>query len=80
MSAIETVLHAAEQVSERAPKRVGPDRWMALCPAHADRNPSLSIRAQHERVLLHCFGGCETTAVLEALRLDWPDLFEEGER
>jgi putative DNA primase/helicase len=76
MSAIESVLRAVEQITDRAPKRVGEDRWMALCPAHDDRNPSLSIREARGKALVHCFAGCSTEAVLEALRLRWTDLFE----
>ena len=33
--------------------------WTARCPAHEDRNPSLSLRlADSGRLLLHCFAGC----------------------
>ena len=42
--------------------------WMALCPAHTDRNPSLSVRERDGKVLLHCFAGCTLEAVLSALR------------
>jgi hypothetical protein len=47
-------------------------RWTAngglcRCPAHDDRNPSLSIRAGRTRLLFHCFAGCDATAVLRAL-------------
>lgn len=50
--------------------------WVARCPAHADDTPSLSIaEAPSGAVLLHCFGGCPTTAVLAALGLEWRDLF-----
>jgi len=31
---------------------------MALCPAHDDRNPSLSIQLADDRILIHCFAGC----------------------
>lgn len=75
-SAIDTVLCAVEQVTDRTPRRVGEGRYVALCPAHADRRPSLSIRAGRDKVLLHCFAGCATEAVLDALRLGWGDLFE----
>jgi DNA primase len=35
--------------------------WVALCPAHADKSPSLSIRlADDGKILLHCFAGCAT--------------------
>jgi hypothetical protein len=53
-------------------------RWLARCPAHQDRSPSLSIRALDDgRVLLHDFGGCETADVLAAVGLQLCDLFEK---
>ena len=59
-------------------KETGPDRWIACCPAHDDRSPSLTIRdCDDERVLLHCFAGCETEAVLSALGLTFADLMPE---
>jgi hypothetical protein len=47
-------------------------RWsvhggMCRCPAHEDRTPSLSVRPGRTRLLLHCFAGCEASAVLRAL-------------
>jgi putative DNA primase/helicase len=42
--------------------------WMAKCPAHQDRNPSLSIRDVDGKVLLHCHAGCTQRAVIEALK------------
>jgi len=35
----------------------GQDRWRALCPAHDDHSPSLSIRCTDDRLLLHCWAG-----------------------
>lgn len=52
----------------------GPGRWLALCPAHPDRKPSLSIRLEGGRVLVHCFAGCDADAVLAAVGLSWRDL------
>lgn len=48
--------------------------WTARCPAHDDRNPSLSISLREDRVLVHCFSGCDQSAVIDELqRLDlWP--------
>ncbi len=40
---------------------------MCLCPAHADRNPSLSVRVGHSRLLFHCFAGCDIRDVLRAI-------------
>ena len=55
----------------------GPGRWVAKCPAHEDRAPSLSIRELEDgRVLLHCFGGCATGDVLGALGLALADLYD----
>jgi P4 family phage/plasmid primase-like protien len=50
--------------------------WIALCPAHDDNNPSLSVsEGQDGRVLLHCHAGCEADAVCEKLGLTVADLF-----
>ena len=59
-------------------KRVGQSRWMACCPAHDDKRPSLSILEKDDgRVLVHCFGLCSVESVLDALGLEFPDLFPE---
>lgn len=58
-----------------APRRAGAG-WRARCPAHDDRNPSLTLREGRDgRVLLRCWSGCKTRRVLEALGLDWRELF-----
>lgn len=50
--------------------------WMACCPAHEDRNPSLSISEGDDgRVLLHCFAGCDPKAIVEAVGLRLQDLY-----
>lgn len=55
--------------------------YLALCPAHEDRTPSLSIGEGHDgRVLLHCWAGCATRDVVAALGLQWSDLFPVRER
>lgn len=57
-------------------RRNGPDRYMARCPAHLDKSPSLSIRTMADgRILLHDFGGCETGDILAAIGLTLNDLF-----
>ena len=42
--------------------------WVACCPAHDDRNPSLSISCKGGTVVWHCHAGCTQDAVLSALR------------
>ena len=58
----------------------GRDRWMAPCPAHDDRDPSLSIRRMHDgRILLKCFAGCGAVDIVESLGLKLADLFPGGD-
>ena len=48
---------------------------MCLCPAHDDHTPSLSVTMTGDgKILLHCFAGCETRRVVEALGLTMRDL------
>lgn len=50
--------------------------YLALCPAHEDHAPSLSIdEGDDGRILLHCWAGCETCDIVIALGLRWADLF-----
>ena len=54
----------------------GTDKWHARCPAHADHNPSLTIRvADDGRILMHCFSGCEIGEICAALSIRIADLF-----
>jgi len=56
-------------------KQTGKNQWQAHCPAHRDKLPSLSIKLDGEKILLHCHAGCPTDAVLEAVGLQEKDLF-----
>jgi putative DNA primase/helicase len=50
--------------------------WSAQCPAHEDRNPSLSVsEGEDGRVLLTCHAGCELADIVHALGLSIKDLF-----
>lgn len=59
-------------------KATGKDRWIARCPAHDDRGPSLSIRDTGDKLLLHCFAGCDALDVVHALGLKLSDLFADS--
>ena len=62
-------------------KRTGGDKWQALCPAHDDKRPSLSIReAEDGKVLLKCWSGCGIAEVVSALGLSLADLFPGDQR
>jgi archaellum biogenesis ATPase FlaH len=55
--------------------------FMARCPVHADDRASLSISEGDDgRVLLRCHAGCEARAIVDALHLEWRDLFPPRER
>ncbi len=57
-------------------KAAGAGKWKACCPAHDDRDPSLSIReADDGKVLLHCWAGCDTDSIAAAIGLTIRDLF-----
>jgi hypothetical protein len=59
-------------------KRTGVGRWIATCPAHDDRHPSLSIRELDDgMMLLHDFGGCSPADVLGSVGLAFEDLYPE---
>lgn len=59
-------------------RATGRGQWLARCPAHEDRSPSLSVRELDDgRILLHCFAGCAVRDALQAVGLDLGDLFPE---
>lgn len=62
-------------------RQVAPDSWVARCPAHEDRSPSLSIKdAGGGRTLVHCHAGCGAIDVLDSLGLDWGALYPPTDR
>ncbi len=70
---VETLLDRLDGV-----KQTAPNRWIARCPAHDDRSPSLSISELADgQILIHCFAGCEATDVMAAVGLQLSDLYPE---
>src|SRR5262249_5167845 len=50
--------------------------WKAKCPAHDDKEPSLSISEGADgRALLHCHAGCALDEIVAAVGLTKRDLF-----
>lgn len=68
-----------EVVSRLKKSRKTSKGFNALCPAHDDKSPSLSISEGNHRTVLHCFAGCHEDAILEAIGLEKADLFSERE-
>lgn len=59
----------AEAVAKALGGRRAGAAWMARCPAHDDRAPSLSIAdARDGKVLVRCHAGCDQRDVIAALR------------
>jgi len=70
---IEEILAKIEEVSGHVTQHAG--YWKARCPAHDDRDPSLSIRVKDNGwAALKCHGGCEQDDILAALGLKNIDL------
>ena len=68
---LQTILNTLEGV-----KQLSEDKYQACCPAHDDNKPSLSISEGADgRILLFCHRGCETTEILQALNLEYKDLY-----
>lgn len=69
----DTLLQRLERV-----KQTGSGNWIARCPAHDDKNPSMTIREVDDgRVLIHCFTGCTPQEILGAVGLDFDALFPD---
>lgn len=59
-------------------RRTGAGRWLARCPGHEDKSPSLSVREMDDgRILLHDFAGCDVEEILGAIGLTFDVLFPE---
>lgn len=56
--------------------RKTPSGWIACCPAHGDKHPSLTITETADgMVLVHCFTGCGIDEIAAAAGVDLADLF-----
>jgi len=59
-------------------KKTGSGNWLACCPAHDDKNPSMTIAEKADGVILiNCFAGCVTLDILGAVGLEFADLYPE---
>lgn len=74
MTGYETVLEALEQRGLIVPSWTG--GVSAICPAHDDNRPSLSLAEGDDgRALLFCHAGCDVREVADALGLEMSALF-----
>ena len=71
MSHVEILLSRIEKA-----RPTGRGSWIACCPAHEDRHPSMTIRETEDgTVLVHCFSGCSVEQILAAVGLEFDALF-----
>ena len=75
------MLTAGEIARALGGKPTGKNTFVAKCPAHEDRSPSLSLSDVDGLVLYHCHTGCSQAAVRDALvaKSLWPRAGEAGE-
>lgn len=72
MSDIAELLTRLDKVTGKFPK------WKAICPAHADKSPSLSIKEISDgTILIHCFAGCGPSDIMDAIGMSLSELFPE---
>jgi hypothetical protein len=72
----EPIARVLSRVQGAKPKGRG---WVARCPAHNDRTPSLSIdQGDDGRALLHCHAGCTHDAIAAALGIERRELFADA--
>ncbi|MEZ8219409.1 Protein of unknown function (DUF3631) [Candidatus Fervidibacteria bacterium JGI MDM2 SSWTFF-3-K9] len=58
------------------PRQLSNGQWQALCPAHDDTRPSLSVTESEGRILVKCFADCTVDAICAALGISVADLFD----
>lgn len=76
MSKLDKLLSGLDKV-----KRTGKDSFIACCPAHDDRSPSMTIREiEPDHILMHCFAGCDTQSILAAIGLSFNDVHPDRAR
>jgi len=49
--------------------------YSCRCPAHDDKSPSLYVSQGEDRILMHCFRGCDIEDICGAIGLEVSDLF-----
>lgn len=72
---------AREFASLLRARKIGRDKWVACCPAHPDKHPSLAISVGKKVPIIMCCmsNGCTPASIIAALGLTWPDLGYDSE-
>jgi len=73
---IENLLSRLDKVRNR-----GGGKWMASCPCHTDKTPSLAIKYDNETILLHCFSsGCSPQEICSSIGIEITELFPPSDK
>lgn len=77
---LERLLSSLDKV-EKLPQGNHQARYRACCPAHGDKNPSLSITLSNsDTILLKCWAGCSANDVVNAVGMEMTDLFPDTQK
>lgn len=72
----ETLLNHLHKVHNK-----GSGKWVACCPSHEDKTPSLAVTELSDgHILIHCFAGCSPEEVLASVGLQMTDLFPDTDQ
>jgi hypothetical protein len=63
-------------------KKKKENEWLACCPVHPDKNPSMGIKLTDDgKILCRCFGcGASGVEIIQAVGMDVTDLFPPKEK
>ena len=72
MNALDRLLNTLSKV-----RQTGSHDWIACCPAHADKNPSMTITERDGWLGIKCFAGCSIDEVAGAVGMELHEFFPE---
>ena len=75
MSQLDTFLSRLQKV-----RKTGKDSWLACCPHHGDKNPSMTVSVGSNGIVLcHCHShGCGIDQIAESVGMEVKDLMPEN--
>ena len=57
-------------------KQTGRNNWMACCPVHEDKHPSMTLTEGDDgKILAKCFAECAFESIVDAVGLGWEPWF-----
>src|SRR5688572_21455419 len=56
-------------------KKTGKNNYLACCPAHNDKSPSMTLMESDGKVVVRCHAECSFESIVNALGLGWEPWF-----